>query len=168
MRLLIIIGVHLVAALLPFIGPGDAQPVMEPAFDGWPSEYQGRPLIPLEAQPVAARFAGRFPGRLARFTDGRREFVFRHVERPSRALHAAADCYKGSGYDVEPKPVRRGANGELMGCVLATRDGQSVRVCERVFDAAGASWYDVSSWYWAALLKQSAGPWWAVTVAEPM
>ncbi len=167
MRFLIIVGVHLIAALLPFVGQSDVPDNVVAAFDGWPVEYQGRPLTPLEADPVDARFAGRFPGRLARFTDGEREFVFRYLERPSRALHAAADCYKGSGYDIEPKPVRRDAHGKLMGCILATRNGQSIRVCERVFDAAGGSWYDVSSWYWASVLKQSEGPWWAVTVAEP-
>ncbi len=117
---------------------------------------------------MEAQFAESFPGRLARFTDGEREIVFRYLERPSRQLHAAVDCFKGSGYEVEPEPVKRDMRGELMGCFFATRDGQTFRVCERMFDANGGSWYDVSSWYWAAVLKRSTGPWWAVTVAEPI
>lgn len=168
MRILIIVAIHLAAALVPFISLGDKRQAGHSNFQGWPIVYEGRPLIPLEADAVEAQFAERFSGHLARFTDGERELVFRYLDKPSRQLHAAADCYKGSGYDVEPKPVRRNADGELMGCVVATRDGQATRVCERVFDAQGGSWYDVSSWYWAAVLKQSTGPWWAVTVAEPI
>ena len=168
MRLLIILGITVAAALMPFIDTSNPHPGVRPDFEGWPTVYQGRALIPLQANAVETRFAEGFPGRLARFTDGERELVFRYLERPSRQLHAAADCYKGSGYEVEPEPVHRDTNGELMGCIIATRDGRSFRVCERIFDAQGGSWYDVSSWYWAAILKQSAGPWWAVTIAEPI
>jgi hypothetical protein len=35
-------------------------------------------------------------------------------------------------------------------------------------NGAGESWYDVSSWFRAALLKRSNGPWWAVTIATPI
>ncbi len=167
MRSWMILGIYLLAALVPFFEQSNTYQGERRNFTGWPTVFRGRPLIPLQSNAVEARFAERFPGRLARFTDGERELVFRYLERPTRQLHAAADCFKGSGYDVVPEPVHRDTDGELMGCVTATRDGRTVRVCERIFDAEGASWYDVSSWYWAALLKQSKGPWWAVTFAEP-
>ena len=42
-----------------------------------------------------------------------------------------------------------------------------MRVCERIVDAQGRTFTDASSWYWAALLQQSRGPWTALTVASP-
>ncbi len=163
-----IVAIHLAAMLAPIMFQTPVGHERHPHFEGWPATFQGRPLTPLQADAVEARFAERFPGRLARFTDGDRELVFRYLQRPTRQLHAAADCFKGAGYAVDPQPVRRDAQGKLMGCILAERDGRSVRVCERVYDARGGSWYDVSSWFWAAVLKQTTGPWWAVTVAEPI
>jgi hypothetical protein len=41
-----------------------------------------------------------------------------------------------------------------------------MQVCERIYDQAGASWTDVSSWYWDAALGRSQGPWMAVAVAD--
>ena len=45
----------------------------------------------------------------------------------------------------------------------AARPGETFDVCERIFDHDGNAWTDVSAWYWAATMGQSAGPWWAVT-----
>jgi hypothetical protein len=164
---LLVLMVHLGAAALPFFDDPAAVAVKQTPFGGWPSSYQGRTLVPLHSDAPQARFADGFPGRMARFTDGEREYLFRYLQRPSRSLHSAADCYKGAGYHVSPLPLQRDGSGELLGCVAAVRGDESVRVCERVFNAAGESWYDVSSWFWAALLKPSSGPWWAVTIATP-
>ena len=41
------------------------------------------------------------------------------------------------------------------------------RVCERITDADGQAYTDPSSWFWAALLGRSKGPWQAVTVSGP-
>jgi hypothetical protein len=49
----------------------------------------------------------------------------------------------------------------------AERGAERLRIRERIIDAGGATWTDISSWYWAALLGRSRGPWWAVTVIEP-
>jgi len=163
----LVLVVHLGAAALPFLDRPELERATQTSFTGWPSTYEGRTLFPLRSDAPQAQFTDGFPGRIARFTDGEREYLFRYLERPSRSLHAAGDCYKGSGYRVSPLPLHRDDNGELLGCVAATRGDESVRVCERVFNAAGESWYDVSSWFWAALLKQSTGPWWAVTIATP-
>ncbi|MCP3869333.1 MAG: hypothetical protein GY703_14765 [Gammaproteobacteria bacterium] len=168
MKTLIIAGLHLTVALLPLLGSEDRKVEPQPGFKGWPVVYQGKSLIPLSADGNEARFSKSFPGQLGRFTDGEKELVFRYLEQPSRQLHGAADCYKGAGYDVNPLALQRNRKGELMGCIRAERDGRTVRVCERVYDGDGNSWYDVSSWYWAAILKRSTGPWWAVTVAEPL
>lgn len=106
---------------------------------------------------------------LGRFTDGSREIIIRFISRPSRKLHSAADCLKGSGYTVEPRPIRVDRQGNYWGCMLAERGGTDrFHVCERIVDTAGNGWYDVSTWFWAALLERSEGPWWAVTVAEAL
>ena len=163
----LILVVHLGAAALPFLDRPELERATQTSFPGWPSTYEGRTLFALRSDAPQAQFADGFPGLIARFTDGEREYLFRYVERPTRSLHASGDCYKGAGYRVSPLPLHRDGNGELLGCVAATRGDESVRVCERVFNAEGESWYDVSSWFWAALLKQSTGPWWAVTIATP-
>jgi len=47
------------------------------------------------------------------------------------------------------------------------RDGKHLLVRERIYEAAGErSFTDVSSWYWAAVLGRSVGPWWAILIAE--
>ena len=51
-------------------------------------------------------------------------------------------------------------------CFDAERDGRRLRVCERIVDADGQAFTDPSSWFWAALLGRSAGPWRAVTTAR--
>jgi hypothetical protein len=82
-------------------------------------------------------------------------------------LHPALDCFRGSGYTVRLLAGRRDATGRSWGCFVASRDALELRVCERIEDSTGRSWTDVSSWYWAALLGPSEGPWLAVTRVEP-
>ena len=61
------------------------------------------------------------------------------------------------------------ADHRRWGVFEASRQGQRMVVRERIYEASGAgSWTDVSSWYWAAALKRSPGPWWSVTVAEAL
>ena len=90
----------------------------------------------------------------------------RYIQHPTRQLHPAADCLRGSGYTVEPQPISRDRDHGLWGCVLARDGDKTLRVCERIHDRYGNSWYDVSSWYWSAMLHNDNGPWTAVTVAE--
>ena len=166
MRWLAVAVVYLAACLAPFASSQNTAGTIQSAFEGWPSEFEGAPLRQLELTDKERGFSGGFPGRIARFTDGSREIILRYVERPSRAVHPSADCLKGSGYAVENQPVSRGRSGELWGCVLAHRNGQTFKVCERIYDQSGNSWYDISSWFWSALLQNGRGPWWTVTVAE--
>jgi len=131
----------------------------------WPREWQGRVLQPLARSAVEARFAERFPGRIARFrlVDAGDELVLREVQRPTRMLHPAADCLRGIGWQVDRTQLRRDAQAALWRCFEASRDDQRVRVCERIVDAKGLAFTDTSAWFWAASLGQSAGPWQAVT-----
>ncbi len=166
MRCLIIVLMHLSACLAPLSEWHSQAKTVPQTFQGWPEQFQGNPLIRMQLTEQERGFSRGFPGKIARFSDGAREIIFRYVERPSRKLHPSADCFRGSGYTVLPQPVRREQNGRLWGCVIAERDGVRYRVCEQIYDRSGNNWYDVSSWFWTVLLENSQGPWWAVTVAE--
>jgi hypothetical protein len=160
-------------AMLPLAGSGRADLPAAAAqhVSVWPRVWRGQPLQPLARSAVEARFAERFPGRIARFRvgGGGEELVLREVHRPTRMLHPAADCWRGIGWRVGAAQLLRdggtatSANPELWRCFEATRDGQRVRVCERIVDARGQAFTDTSDWFWAAALGRSNGPWQALT-----
>jgi hypothetical protein len=131
-----------------------------------PIEWDGRALRPLALGAVEQRFADRFPGRIARLTDGEQVLVWREVNAPTRMLHPAADCYRGLGYRIADAHLESDGSQRLWRCFVAERDGRRLRVCERIVDANGRAFTDASSWFWAAQLKQSAGPWQAITIAR--
>jgi exosortase/archaeosortase family protein len=155
-------GLHLI---LPD-GMFTAEAATEAAlFPGWPDTYEGHQLRLLPQGSREAMFATGFPGAIARFNDGKREIIMRWVTRPTRKLHPATHCFRGDGYQIEPLPLGRTAEGIPCTSFRATRGSQKLIVSEYVRDDAGNHWPDVSAWYWAALFKQTAGPWWSVTVA---
>jgi hypothetical protein len=134
----------------------------------WPREWDGKPLRPLALSAVEQRFAAQFPGRVARLTDGEAVLVWRDVDRPTRLLHPAADCYRALGYRIEQTALEYDARSRLWRCFIATQGAQRLRVCERIEDANGASFSDASSWFWAAQLGRSRGPWQAITVTRTL
>jgi exosortase/archaeosortase family protein len=156
--------------LAPLAWPLDALATLspEPAAAEWPREWKGRVLRPLALDAVEARFAAHFPGRIERLTDEESVLVWREVRSPTRMLHPASDCYRGLGYRIAEARLERDAETRLWRCFVAVRDGRRVRVCERIEDARGASFTDASSWFWAAQLGSSIGPWHAITVATPL
>jgi hypothetical protein len=135
-------------------------------FPGWPSHYEGRALTELPLTARESAFARDFPGRVGRFSDGRRELIIRWINAPTRRLHPAADCLRASGYGITPLPARTDAAGSAMSCFTAHRGAESLRVCEVIRDQRGESWPDVSAWYWHAMLRSSPAPWWSFVVAE--
>jgi hypothetical protein len=155
------------AALAPLLHRGnDAALAATRDFPGWPSGYEGHALTQLPLTPREDAFVRDFPGRVGRFSDGRREVIIRWVGAATRLLHPAADCFRGSGYSIVPMPMRRDASGAAMSCFRASREGDRMMVCEVINDARGESWPDVSAWYWNALFSASAAPWWSFVVAE--
>jgi hypothetical protein len=60
----------------------------------WPTHFRDQPLTQLPLGEVEQRFARRFPGAIARFTDGERVLIVRQVTRPTRQLHPATDCFR--------------------------------------------------------------------------
>jgi len=133
-----------------------------------PREWNGRALRPLALSEVETRFAARFPGSLARMTDGEQVLVLRTVRTPTRMLHPAADCYRAVGWRIGAQRLEQDADQALWRCFEAERGGQRMRVCERIVAADGTGFTDTSAWYWAAALGQSHGPWHAVTVARAL
>jgi hypothetical protein len=155
------------AALAPLLHHGnDAALAAARDFPGWPARYEGHALTQLPLTPREDAFLRDFPGRVGRFSDGRREIIIRWVGAATRLLHPAADCFRGSGYSIAPMPVRRNAAGAAMSCFRASREGERMMVCEVINNARGESWPDVSAWYWNALFAAGAAPWWSYVVAE--
>lgn len=155
------------AALLPWFVP--AAPAPRARHVEWPQQWDGRALRPLAQSAVEQRFAARFPGAIGRFTDGQRVIVLRRVNAPTRMLHPAADCFRGLGHRLGAVALERDARARLWRCFESTApDGQRLRVCERIEADDGTSFIDPSSWFWAAALGQSSGPWQAVTVVEAL
>lgn len=157
-----------VAALLPFM-PGLS--VMEQSehkakFPGWPSNFEGRPINAVPLPLVQQRFAADFPGKIGVFTDGASTIIMRWVQRPTRQLHPASDCYKGLGYRIKWLPQYVDRNKNHWFAFEAKRGNNRLVVREIIFDTKGNTWNDVSAWYWAAFLKQTSSPWWNVVMAE--
>jgi hypothetical protein len=160
------------AAAVPCLAPAPSRPEARLAPD-WPAAFEGRSLSPVPLSESEQRFNQAYPGAVARFSDGERQFIFRWTVKPTRKLHSSADCLRGLGYRVAPEPPRVDAAGARWGCFTARRGEIELRVRERIAEpepgSAGRAggWSDVSAWYWSALLRQSRGPWLAVTVIEP-
>ncbi|MET0542078.1 MAG: hypothetical protein ABWZ88_10010 [Variovorax sp.] len=142
-------------------------PARQAASTPWPGTWDGARLWPLALSEVEQRFAERFPGTIARMTDGMQTLVLREVRTPTRMLHPAADCYRALGYRIEQARLERDPRERLWRCFVADRGGASrLHVCERIVDAAGTAFTDTSAWYWAAASGKSMGPWQAITTAR--
>ncbi|MGA1869598.1 MAG: hypothetical protein ACMUJM_13760 [bacterium] len=132
----------------------------------WPTHFQGKVLTRLPLAEGDKIFENGFPGRIARFSDGQREIVYKWLKKPTRRLHPVSDCFKGMGFEVKPMPVRVDGNDNRWGCFRAVKDNEMIYVTERIYDESGNSWTEVSSWYWAAFLGKTHSPWWSVTVSD--
>jgi hypothetical protein len=164
-RYLAFMVVCIAAACIPFIAQPNSM-ANTANFPGWPATFEGKSLTALPLTALEQRFAENFPGRIGRFSDGQREIIIRWVTHETRKLHPAADCFRGSGYEVQALPMKLANEGERWGRFRAKKQGASMLIGERIFNHQGQQWTDVSAWYWSAAWKQSTGPWWAVTIAQ--
>src|SRR5262245_54583380 len=165
----LLLAALLAAALWPLAGRGAAHSQTSTmAPHEWPREWDGDALRPLALSAVEQRFAERFPGYIGRFAADGRVWVLRDVARPTRTLHPAGDCFRGLGYRIDQADLQREGEARLWRCFVAERNGERVRVCERIVDADGRQFIDTSTWFWAALLGHSSGPWRAVTRVEEL
>lgn len=165
----LLVGAFAVLGSWPLLAPQQAEQPPSQRFVEWPARLDGELLQPLALSAVEQRFAADFPGVIARFQTHSRVVVLREVERPTRKLHPAADCYRGLGYRIDAEQLRQPADGiGLQRCFRASAEDGVLQVCEYIEDAAGQRFSDTSAWYWAALGGRSPGPWRAVTSAAPM
>lgn len=165
------LGATVFAAMAPMLFASSKTPnPLTTSFPGWPNHYENKHLTALDLTEKERVFVQGFPGEVGRFSDGTREIIIRWVESPTRWLHPAADCFKGVGYAISPLPVHYNLDDVAMGCFLASKNKQSLRVCEYVIDAETddkrETWSDVPSWYWQAILSDDDNSWWSVVVAE--
>lgn len=154
------------AALTPLMV---SAPAVEMGSDlpAFPEIFEGKKLNRLELTEREKAFGNRFPGKIGRFTDGEREIIIRVVAKPTRRLHPATDCFRGTGYETKPDKVDVDKDGRPWGCFTAVKTGKRPqKVCELIYDSEGRSWSDVSAWYWDASFGKSTGPWWTYTVAS--
>ena len=90
------VGALLVAGALPLAGhfvplraSEHANPPERAAIVAWPTHFRDQPLTQLPLGALEERFARRFPGAIARFTDGHRMLIVRQVRhRKLRAKYA--------------------------------------------------------------------------------
>lgn len=161
-----VLSLLLIAALVPLLTSGKTSALADRSFPGWPSTFEGRHLAPLPLTADEQRFAGGFPGKIAKFTDGTHSIVMRWVSQETRQLHPSEDCFRGSGYKVKPAPTTLDADGNRWGCFHASKAGASpLMVRQRICDGSGNSWTDVSEWYWCALMNKTSAPWFSYTIA---
>jgi hypothetical protein len=158
------IAACVVAGLEPLRSPGRGSTPME--LPAWPSRWDGNEIWPVSLSERDERFAENFPGRIAKFTDGRREFILRWVTTGTRQLHPSADCFRGAGYTITPQPAYRDRNSRQWSSFLASRDHHQLLVRERIADLHGREWTDVSAWFWSVALGKTQGPWLSVTAVE--
>jgi exosortase/archaeosortase family protein len=155
---------HLMAFMLPFL-PSKASPTGRALpFPGWPRSYAGRPLEQRPLLEGEVEWGKEFPGQMARFSDSAGTVHMKWVHTPTRMVHTIDGCMRNVGYVIEPGPVRIDSDGTLWGQFTARRGDERLRVSESIRDAAGQTFSDASSWYWAAMVGRSPGPWWSTTL----
>jgi hypothetical protein len=158
----VLLALAAAAPLLP--KPGLPRLSAAADFPGWPRTYEGAMLERMAPGAQDAWFARDFPGKVARFTARDRQVVVRWVNSPTRRLHPASQCFAGAGYAIEPLPMRKSADGALMGCFTARKGAEALDVCEQLRDSTGGSWPDISAWYWHALAAPAGESWWSYVV----
>jgi hypothetical protein len=137
-------------------------------FPGWPKEFDGAQL---SEQPLTARemrFWAGFPGKVARFTDGKRQIILRWAGGRSDRFHLAARCYRAMGYHITQLPAALDANGNRWCVYRADGRHTSLRVRERILDNAGNAWTDEAAYRWDAFWRRTSAPWWGITIVEPI
>lgn len=136
------------------------------AFPGWPTELSGRELRPVPLQDYEKRYAAGFPGQMARFSDGSRQIMLQWLPTHSRSVHSAAECLRNAGFEVVHGPILIDEESMRWSSATAMRNGVAIRLKERIEDASGQHWQDVSAWYWDAILGRAHGPYWIHIVTE--
>ncbi len=171
MRLLIPFTLACLAAAAAPLIEAESAHGPPPPFPGWPSEFRGRKLLPMELNPVEREWERELPGKVARFRiEGvAGDLLVRWVYAPTRLLHPSRHCYRGYGFAVHALSAWRDEAGHEWSRFGAVRpDGGPVEVRELVVSAdGGQAWPDVDSWYWTVARDDGSGAWFAYTWSAP-
>jgi len=158
----------IVATVIPLFAPATSSRVPSGASPVWPSQINGREIFAVDSLAAENEFARDFPGAMKRFTDGTNSYFTRYIRRETRQLHPSSDCFRGLGFSIQPKPISVEPDGTKWGTFEASKSETHYRILERIYDGSGLSCTDVSEWYWLALTGKTKGPWFAVTIAQPI
>ncbi len=125
----------------------------------WPMKFMGRDMVEVPLTQNERTFYKNFPGKAGQFETESESLILRKVYQATRKLHPAQDCFKGMGYTVNESGLKLDEYERVWSSFEVSKSGSNLVVMELIKDDAGNSWSDVSSWYWAAALKRSEGPW---------
>jgi hypothetical protein len=154
------------AAIIPFLPVKPVSRQDHGTFPGWPEQFDG---VTLQKLPLSAReeqLAQGFTGRIACFTDGEREIILRWTSLAQKNLSSALDYFKRQHYNVTFRDIWKDPNRVYWRSFDATKTNEHLRVWERIYDAAGNSWTETPTWYWAVLWGKTRGPWWVIAMIE--
>lgn len=132
----------------------------------FPKMINGKPLVEIPMVERQRKFLQNFPGEVKLFKNANKLYIVKLIEKPTRKVHPASDCYRGSGYSIEWKPIQVDKEGLRWSHFVANKGGVRVSVKEHIIDSNKNLWTDPSSWYWSATLGETKPPWWGITVEE--
>jgi exosortase/archaeosortase family protein len=157
-----------VAASAPLVQARSVDAALAIKPDQWHDRAKQCNLKRIPLTAMEKQFQSRFPGDIAKFSDGQSEVIFRTIKSPTRQLHPAEDCLRGSGYILSKDSLTKDEHGVLWHTIQAQRGDKNFKVSERIIDHHGQSWLRVSDWYWAAVVGQTKGPWMSITKMCPI
>ena len=85
--------------------------------------------------------------------------LLREIDRPSRSVHPAEDCFRGSGYSIEHATLWKDRYERNWRRFYASRGDHRWEVRQRIEGADGWNGSDVSQWFWQAATGKTVGPW---------
>jgi exosortase/archaeosortase family protein len=123
------------------------------------------PLRPMPSTAEEAAFAKSFPGTLSSHRWGDDQVILRRMTEATRRLHPSRDCLSAAGFETTDAITVTRPDGSEWANFSAVRNGEQLMVFERIVsERNGATWTDVSAWYWSAMRHPLNGPWEAETV----
>ena len=156
---ILLVGISLLGMVRPLLQSQIVNHLQLPAETEWPSHFMGKLLIPIPLTEGEESFYQGFPGQAAQFEGGGERLILRRVQAATRKLHPAKDCFKGIGYSIGELGLVMDAYEQIWRIFRATKENESLEVLEMISDNHGNTWSDVSTWYWAVLLRRTQGPW---------
>ena len=159
----------LIAAIVPAVASRSGDTAISTRdFPGWPAQYDGAAYQQVPPSRADTAFYQEFPGKIQCVAQGSRRVIMRWVAKPTRQLHPSSDCFRGLGYQITWQPLVTDSKGVRRSWFCAEKDGKRFDVKERIYDTTGKNWTDISSWYWAAVLGKTTGPWWSDVEITPI